>query len=145
MNLKIQNPPAQVEPKPGYASLAFQLPECLLITFMVFSITWKANTDISEHTENLFCTNKASSTVNEATYLTSSLLLLNWDSSVRMRGGKIFSCIIFCTILMMRVRKDKDKVVVRFGCRCYKSFYIRFQPLTGNDSSYSSLALYKYA
>lgn len=57
MNLYIQNPPAWVESKPGYASLAIQLPECLLITFMYFSITWKANTDIAEHTENFFCVN----------------------------------------------------------------------------------------
>lgn len=32
----MQNPPAWVEPKPAYASLVFQLPECPLITFMGF-------------------------------------------------------------------------------------------------------------
>lgn len=29
--------------------------------------------------------------------------------SVRIKGGKIFNCTLFCTILIMAARKDKDK------------------------------------
>lgn len=58
MYLNIQNLSAWVEPKPSYASLVFQLSECLLFTFMwFFSITWKTNIDISKHIEIFFCKN----------------------------------------------------------------------------------------
>ena len=53
MNFNIQNLPAWVEPKSGYASLAFQLQEYLLITFMGFFPLHGKQTLISLSTQKI--------------------------------------------------------------------------------------------